>query len=196
MQTPEHLILAMAKSGDVDAFNRLVVLHQDAVYGFSLSLTRQHALADDVTQDTFISAFRSIAKMRGSNVRSWLLKIARNKAYDYFRQQNRRRESSVDDDDSAFRERLPSDDPSPADVAMNSELRDALEHCVGALGLEHREVIVLIDVQGRSYEDASEVCAVNIGTVKSRLNRARRRVRDCLRSIPGLLPQRLAGEDS
>ncbi len=196
MQTPEHLILAMAKSGDVDAFNRLVVLHQDAVYGFSLSLTRQHALADDVTQDTFISAFRSIAKMRGSNVRAWLLRIARNKAYDYFRRQSRRRESSVDEEGSAFRERLPSDNPSPADVAMNSELRDALEHCVGALGLEHREVIVLIDVQGRSYEDASEVCGVNIGTVKSRLNRARRRVRDCLRSIPGLLPQRLAGNES
>ena len=84
MQTPEHLILAMAKTGDADAFNRLVAIHQDAVYGFSLSLTRQHALADDVTQDTFISAFRSIAKMRGSNVRSWLLKIARNKAYDHF----------------------------------------------------------------------------------------------------------------
>ena len=196
MQTPEHLILAMAKAGDVDAFNRLVALHQDAVYGFSLSLTRQHALADDVTQETFISAFRSIAKMRGSNFRAWLLRIARNKAYDHFRRQNRRQESSVDDEDSAFRERLTSDNPSPADVAINSELRDALEHCVGALSHEHTEVIVLIDVQGQSYDDASAVIGVGIGTIKSRLNRARRRVRDCLRSIPGLLSEQLAGAEA
>ncbi len=196
MQTPEHLILAMAKTGDVDAFNRLVALHQDAVYGFSLSLTRQPALADDVTQETFISAFGSIGKMRGSNVRAWLLRIARNKAYDHFRRQSRRQESSVDDEASAFRERLRSDNPSPADVAINSELRDALEHCVGALSHEHREVIVLIDVQGQSYDDASSVAGVSIGTIKSRLNRARRRVRDCLRSIPGLLSEQLAGAEA
>ena len=196
MQSDEHLILAMARGGDVDAFNRLVSIHQDAVYGFSISLTRQHAVADDVTQETFISAFRSISKMRGDNVRAWLLRIARNKAYDYFRRQKRSRESSVDEEDAVYKERLASDNPSPADVAMNSELRDALEHCVGALSHEHREVIVLIDVQGQSYDDASEVCGVNIGTVKSRLNRARRRVRDCLRSIPGLLPIGLAGQGS
>ena len=196
MQSDEHLILAMARGGDVDAFNRLVSIHQDAVYGFTISLTRQHAVADDVTQETFISAFRSISRMRGDNVRAWLLRIARNKAYDYFRRQKRRRESSVDEDTAVFRERLASDNPSPADVAMNSELRDALEHCVGTLSDEHREVIVLVDVQGQSYDNASEVCGVNIGTVKSRLNRARRRVRDCLRSIPGLLPIGLAGQGS
>ena len=196
MQSDEHLILAMARGGDVDAFNRLVSIHQDAVYGFSISLTRQHTVADDVTQETFISAFRSISRMRGDNVRAWLLRIARNKAYDYFRRQKRRRESSVDENAAVFRERLASDNPSPADVAMNSELRDALEHCVGTLSDEHREIIVLVDVQGQSYDDASEVCGVNIGTVKSRLNRARRRVRDCLRSIPGLLPIGLAGQGS
>ena len=87
MQSDEHLLLAMARGGDVDAFNRLVAIHQDAVYGFSISLTLQHSLADDVTQETFISAFRSISKMRGDNVRGWLLRIARNKAYDHFRRQ-------------------------------------------------------------------------------------------------------------
>ena len=192
MQSDENVILAMARGGDVDAFNRLVMLHQDAVYGFSLSLTRQPSIADDVTQETFISAFRNISKMRGDNVRAWLLRIARNKAYDYFRRQNRRRESSVDEETAVFRDKLVSDNPSPADVAMNSELREALEHCVRALSYEHREVIVLIDVQGSSYDDAAVICGVNIGTIKSRLNRARRRVRDCLRSIPGLLPNGLA----
>ena len=196
MQTPEHLVLAMAKNGDVDAFNRLVAMHQDSVYGFSLSLTRHQAIADDVTQETFISAFRSIPKMRGSNVKAWLLRIARNKAYDHFRRQNRRRELSVDDEDSTFRERLPSDNPSPMDMAINSELREALEHCVGALSHAHRELIVLIDVQDQSYDDAAEVCGANIGTVKSRLNRARHQVRDCLRSFPELLSDRLAARVS
>lgn len=194
MQVDENLLLTMAMGGDVDAFNRLVAIHQNAVYGFAMSLTRQHALADDVTQETFISAFRSISKMRGGNFRAWLLRIARNKAYDHFRRQNRRRESSVDEEDAPFLATLTDDNPSPHAVAVNSELRDALEHCVGGLSEEHREVIVLIDVQGESYDDASAVCGVNIGTVKSRLNRARRRVRDCLRGFPGLLPSGMAGQ--
>ena len=194
MQVDENLLLTMAMGGDVDAFNRLVAIHQNAVYGFAMSLTRQHALADDVTQETFISAFRSISKMRGGNFRAWLLRIARNKAYDHFRRQNRRRESSVDEENSPFLATLTDDNPSPHSVAVNSELREALEHCVGGLSDEHREVIVLIDVQGESYDDASAVCGVNIGTVKSRLNRARRRVRDCLRGFPGLLPSGMAGQ--
>ncbi len=194
MQVDENLLLTMAMGGDVDAFNRLVAIHQNAVYGFAMSLTRQHALADDVTQETFISAFRSISKMRGGNFRAWLLRIARNKAYDHFRRQNRRRESSVDEENAPFLATLTDDNPSPHAVAVNSELREALEHCVGGLSDEHREVIVLIDVQGQSYDDASAVCGVNIGTVKSRLNRARRRVRDCLRGFPGLLPSGMAGQ--
>ncbi len=194
MQVDENLLLTMAMGGDVDAFNRLVAIHQNAVYGFAMSLTRQHALADDVTQETFISAFRSISKMRGGNFRAWLLRIARNKAYDHFRRQNRRRESSVDEEDTPFLATLTDDNPSPHAVAVNSELREALEHCVGGLSDEHREVIVLIDVQGQSYDDASAVCGVNIGTVKSRLNRARRRVRDCLKGFPGLLPSGMAGQ--
>ena len=196
MNIDENLLLTLAKGGDVDAFNRLVALHQNAVYGFAMSLTRQHTLADDVTQDTFISAFRSISKMRGDNVRAWLLRIARNKAYDHFRRQNRRRESSVDEETATFLATLTDKNPSPHAIAVNSELRDALQHCVGALNHEHREVIVLIDVQGRSYDDTAMICGVNIGTIKSRLNRARRRVRDCLRSIPGLLPNGLAGQQA
>ena len=194
MQVDENLLLTMAMGGDVDAFNRLVAIHQNAVYGFAMSLTRQHALADDVTQETFISAFRSISKMRGGNFRAWLLRIARNKAYDHFRRQNRRRESSVDEEDGLFLATVTDDNPSPPAVAVNSELREALEHCVGGLSDEHREVIVLIDVQGQSYDEASTVCGVNIGTMKSRLNRARRRVRDCLRGFPGLLPSGMAGQ--
>ncbi len=193
MNSDERALLGLAKNKDVNAFNRLVALHQDAVYGFSLSLTRQSALADDVTQETFISAFRSISRMRGSNFRGWLLRIARNKAYDHFRRVNRRNETSVDQDAATFRDRLSSDARSPHDEAVNSELRDALDHCIGALNHEHREVVVLIDVQGLRYEDTASICGVNVGTVKSRLNRARRRVRDCLRGFPGLLSDRLSG---
>ena len=196
MQLDENLLLAMARNGDVDAFNRLVARHQDTVYGFTVSLTRQPAIADDVTQETFIAAFRSIGKMRGDNLRAWLLRIARNKAYDYFRRQNRRREESVDEETAGFREKLVSDSPSPADVAMNAELRDAIEHCIGALSNEHREVIVLIDVQGSAYDDAAAICDISVGTVKSRLNRARRRVRDCLSQFPELLAGRVSLQPS
>lgn len=196
MTEDEHALLALAKDGDADAFNRLVSAHQDAVYGFVLRLVRLDSVADDVTQEAFISAFRSIRSMRGANFRAWVMTVARNKAYDYFRKSGRRREISVDNDEQNFASRLVSKLPGPEGEALGAELRMAIERCIGRLGNDQKVAVLLIDVHGHSYEDASDIAGVSIGTVKSRLSRARRRVRDCLRQTPELLPMSMRGGDS
>ncbi len=192
----ELQLLEHAKSGDLDAFNRLVANHQNAVYGFVIRLVRQQSLADDIAQETFISAFQSIKNMRGRNFRAWILTIARNKAYDHFRQSHRRRETSVDDENSQFENRLQSQEPDPEQQTLGSELKRAIERCIGRLANNQRIVVLLVDVHGHSYDEASAISGVSIGTIKSRLSRARRRVRECLRQNPELLPVSMRGQQT
>ena len=190
----EFQLIEWAKSSDLDAFNRLVAIHQNGVYGFVLRLVRQASIADDVTQETFIAAFRSIRNMRGRNFRSWVLTIARNKSYDHFRRADRRRETSVDDEESDFENRLPSHEPNPEERALGAELKRAIERCMGRLANDQRLAVLLVDVQGHSYDEASAISGVSIGTIKSRLSRARRRIRDCLQQTPELLPLSMRGQ--
>ena len=194
MDSEDAKLVALAKGGDVDAFNRLVLAHQDAVYGFAFRMLGNGTDADDATQDAFVSAFEHIASLRGTAFRAWLMRITRNKCYDILRRGARRRELSTDDDDSQFAETVPSGEASPADHAISNEMRNAIQRCIGRLGEDQRAVVVLVDVMHYSYEEVAASVGTNIGTVKSRLSRGRRRVRDCLRSIPGLLPDRLMGD--
>ena len=190
----ESVLLAMAKDGDVDAFNRLVLTHQDSVYGFSYRMLGNSADADDATQETFISAWQHIGALRGTAFKSWVMRIARNKCYDVMRKGARRREVTVDDDESHLADTLPSGDASPSDQVLSAEMREAIQRCVRRLGQDQRAVVVLVDVMHYSYDQAADAVGASIGTVKSRLNRGRGRVRDCLRGVPGLLPRLLAGE--
>ena len=195
MDLDEATLVALAKGGDVDAFNRLVLAHQDSVYGFAYRMLGNGADADDATQEAFVAAFEHIASLRGTAFRAWVMRIARNKCYDILRRGARRREVSTDDDESQFAETLPSGDASPSDQVLSKEMRDAIQHCIGSLGDDQRAVVVLVDVMRYSYDQAAETVGTSIGTVKSRLSRGRRRVRDCLRSVPGLLPDSFVEDD-
>ena len=195
IDSDEATLVALAKGGDVDAFNRLVLTHQDSVYGFAYRMLGNGADADDATQDAFVSAFEHIASLRGTAFRAWVMRIARNKCYDILRRGKRRREVSTDQEDSQLAETLPSGEASASEQAMSSEMRAAIERCIGRLGDDQRAVVVLVDVMHYSYEQVAETVGTSIGTVKSRLSRGRRRVRDCLRSVPGLLPASLMGDE-
>jgi RNA polymerase sigma-70 factor (ECF subfamily) len=120
--------------------------------------------------------------------RAWLLRIARNAALDHFRKTKRRDESSLDADIVKFSDTLGSSNPGPEAIAENSELAQALAGCLGCLNDDQRLAIVMIDIEGYQYEDAAQSMGVSIGTVKSRLNRARARMRDCLQTHPEHLP--------
>lgn len=191
----EQRLVGLAKSGDIDAFNRLVAAHQDVVFGFTYRMLGRRADAEDATQEAFIAAWKHVRMMRGNAFRAWIIRIARNKCYDIIRRGARRPTVSVDDEDANLTETLVSEEPSPEDRALTSEMREAIQRCIGGLSADHRTVVVLVDVMHYTYEQTAETVGVKVGSVKSRLNRARRRLRECLRGLPGLLPSSMAGAD-
>ena len=184
----DRTLIDLSRGGDLDAFNVLVTRYQNAVYGVALKMVRNPATAEDLAQDTFISAFRNIARFRGGNFRAWLLRIARNATYDHLRRMKRRPETSIEENIVAFSDTFRASDPEPEAWALTSELGRAITEGLGTLSDDHRMSIILVDMDGYRYEEAAEVMGVSVGTVKSRLNRARGRMRDFLKTRPELLP--------
>jgi RNA polymerase sigma-70 factor (ECF subfamily) len=178
-------LILRARSGDLDAFNQLVERHQRAVYAVCLRYLRDADAAEDVTQDTFIRAWRALDTFRsdaGVGLRAWLLTIAANRARDVLRSQARRPADSLDDrlddDEQSWEPTAP--DESPLDFAARGDLSSALERALGQIGPDQRLAIILGDIQGHSYEDIAAMTGVAIGTVKSRINRGRARLREIL----------------
>lgn len=184
-------LVRRAQAGDLDAFNRLVLLHQDQAYSLALRFMGHRQAAEDATQESFVRAFRALGAFRGERFRAWLLSIVANACRDELRRQRRRPSQSLDaargDDDRPALD--PADPgPSPEGIALNSELRAALERALLQIPEEWRLVVVLSDVHGLSYEEVAEVAGLPLGTVKSRLSRARGRLRDILAATGELAP--------
>ena len=189
MTTPvEETLIAQSRAGDLESFNALVEMYQDQVYGVALRMVRDAALAEDLAQDAFISAFRNLNQYRGGSFKSWLMRIVRNATLDSLRRTQRRPTDSLDENMVAFESQLVSDEPTPEDVAENAELGDHIKEVMADLHPDQKMALVLIDVEGYSYEDAAQAMSVGIGTVKSRLSRARARMREALMADPELLP--------
>ncbi len=193
----EESLVRAAKRGDLDAFNRLVIEYQSRAYNLAYRFMSDPASAADVTQDAFISAFRGLRKFRGGSFRSWLLRIVVNGCYDELRRRKRRPASSLDeftdDGDRLLVEAGTSfshESQKPEQEVERSELRAAIEQCFDELPPEFKAVAVLVDVQGFDYKEAARVISKPVGTVKSRLARARARLRECLNRRGELLPSR------
>ena len=116
------------------------------------------------------------------------MRIVRNATLDSLRRTQRRPTDSLDENMVAFESQLVSDEPSPADVAENAELGDHIKDVMAELHPDQKMALVLIDIEGYSYEDAAQAMSVGVGTVKSRLSRARARMRETLMADPELLP--------
>ncbi|TFH37062.1 MAG: sigma-70 family RNA polymerase sigma factor [Anaerolineales bacterium] len=183
----EQALIRAAQRGDLDAFNRLILEYQTLAYNLALRVLGDDAGAADATQDAFLLAYRGLRRFRGGSFRSWLLRIVTNACFDEIRRRKRRPAASLDELE-ADGEFIASDAGSwgqaPADLpeeeAMRAELRRAIEACLGHLPDDFRVVAVLVDIQGHDYQAASEVIGKPVGTVKSRLARARERMRHCL----------------
>src|SRR5688572_6749453 len=150
----------------------------------------QRASAEDATQEAFLRAYRSIRTFRGDRFRAWLLSIVANACRDELRRQRRRPALSLDAPRGGDIPALDPPDPglTPEDGAMNAELRAALERALLQLPEDWRLVVVLSDVHGLSYQEVAQVAALPVGTVKSRLSRARGRLRDILMATGELVP--------
>jgi RNA polymerase sigma-70 factor (ECF subfamily) len=199
----EAYLIDAAQRGDLDSFNSLVLAYQDYVYNHAYRIMGDEAAASDAVQEAFVSAYRNIRAFRGGSFRAWLFRIVTNACYDELRQRKRRPTTSLEPlDDSGEEIESPQwmADPSegPEDAMMRAQLASAIQHCLEDLPLEYRTVAVLVDVQGMDYDEAAQVIRKPLGTVKSRLSRARLRLRDCLQGFGELLPAifRLEGEGS
>lgn len=182
-----------AQHGDLDAFNRLVLAYQDMLYNQAYRMMSDPALAEDATQDAFISAYRNLHSYRGGSFKAWLLRIVTNTCYDELRRRKRRPTTPlepVDEDEEEIESPQWLADPgeSPEEATERGELGRALQHCLEDLPDDFRAVVVLVDVQGLDYDEAAQSVGKPLGTVKSRLARARLRLRDCLQGFWELLP--------
>lgn len=182
----EERLVAEAQRGSIDAFNRLVRLYERQVYNVALRVVGRTEIAEDVTQDTFLLAYRSLHQFRGGLFRAWLLRIATNRCYDELRRRQRRPADSFEE--LAFEPRPQWSSltarEEPQERAERLELRRVLEAALQRLPDDQRVVVVLSDVQGYSYDDIAAATGISLGTVKSRLSRGRGRLRELLRESP------------
>ena len=190
MDAEDSELVVRSKDGDLQAFNFIVQRYQSQVLNLSARIIGDRGRAEDVTQETFISAYQAIGRFRGGSLPAWLMRIAANASRDSLRGSRRRPEESLDESLESQSFQPVSAEPSPEEHAERSELNKELQKAILALSDNQRAVLVLIDVQGFSYEETTEFVGASIGTVKSRLNRARRRVRDILMERRELLPDR------
>jgi RNA polymerase sigma-70 factor, ECF subfamily len=155
---PDPRTLSRARGGDMSAFEDLVREYQADVWRFAYHFTRDRQMAEDVTQEAFLRAFRFLGTFRGdSKFTSWLFRIARNCAMDAVRRR------------TGQRTREQSAPLGPPDPEARAELHSAL----ASVSPEHREPFLLIEVFGLSYQEAADVLHLRVGTVKSRMHRAR-----------------------
>jgi RNA polymerase sigma-70 factor, ECF subfamily len=159
VQDPDPRTIARAREGDLDAFEDLVRRYQADLWRFAYHFTRDRALAEDVTQEAFLRAFRFLKGFRGdSKFTSWLFRIARNCAMDAIKARRAHYEK----------------EPAAPLASTDPQARVELQAALSAVGEEHREPFLLIEVFGLSYQEAADVLGVRVGTVKSRMHRARK----------------------
>lgn len=186
----EETLIARAQKGNIGAYNRLVLHYQDMVYNVAYRIMKDPASADDATQEAFISAYKAIRQFRGGNFKSWLLRIVTNSCYDELRRRKRRPQSSLDEiteeiESPSF---MADNSDTPEEMRQRVELVDAVKRCLDELPDEQRVAAVLCDVEGHEYQEIAEIMSISLGTVKSRISRARSKLRECLQGFGELLP--------
>ncbi len=189
----EPALIREASRGDLDSFNRLVLEYQEMVYNQAYRLLGDPDGAADAAQETFISAYHHLRSFRGGSFKAWLLRIAANTCYDELRRQKRRPTQPlepVDEDEEEIESPSWLADPaaSPEAQVEQQEVSQAIQDCLEGLPPEFRLAVVLVDLQGLDYAEASQAMGKPLGTVKSRLARARLRLQDCLHGFWELLP--------
>ncbi|HEX7896260.1 MAG TPA: sigma-70 family RNA polymerase sigma factor [Planctomycetota bacterium] len=182
---PDRELVARCQLGEADAFNELVNRHQDRVYAAVTRFCGNGEDAADVVQRAFINAYRKISEFKGDAAFStWIYRIAFNQAIS-FRRENRRPSISLHakDEDGLIAE--PVDDRAPGESMETEETRKKVQQALERLEEEDRQIIILKDLQGHSYDEIAAILEVPKGTVRSRLHRARMELKEKLKPILG-----------
>lgn len=185
-------LIEQAQAGDLQAFNQLVYHYQSITYNVANRILNDPDAAADATQDAFLSAYRALDSFRGGSFKAWILRIVTNACYDQLRRKKRRPTSSLDallvgpGAHEAFVDHV----ENPESHAMRKDLGRIIQVALQSLPEDQRTTVVLADIEGLRYKEIAEIMGVELGTVKSRLSRARARLRDVLREEEELLPRR------
>ena len=188
-QVDDSQLVTRSQRGELEAFNLIVQRYQVQVFNVAARLVGNMATAEDVTQETFIAAYRAIGRFRGGSLRAWLLRIAHNTSLDALRASRRRPAQSLDEAMANPGFQPQSRSISPEEAVISGGLGAEIQRAILSLPPDQRATLILVDVQGLSYEEAAQATDASPGTVKSRLSRARARVRDYLRERRELLPE-------
>lgn len=187
----ESELIRRCQQGEVACFNRLIENYQTCVYNLALRMLANVQVAEDATQDTFVSAWRGIRGFRGGNFRAWLLQIAANACRDQLRRLKRYPAVSLDASLVILGEPASPTEHSPEDVAERRMFGEEIQKGLATLLPDQRLAVVLSDIQGLSYEEIANVMGVPVGTVRSRISRGRQHLRDYLLQQGELFSQRL-----
>jgi RNA polymerase sigma-70 factor (ECF subfamily) len=186
-QSDEAQLIDAARAGEVDAFNRLVVIYQDFAYHLAYRLLGDEAAAADAVQEAFIAAYRRLPMFRAGIFKSWLYRIVINKCYDALRAVRRRPAVSLDEltdeHDDGLHGWLSAPEAGPENTLQRRELTDLLQRHIARLPFDQRTVLVLSDVHGLTHAEIAEITRLKSGTIKSRLSRGRARLRNSLEPV-------------
>jgi RNA polymerase sigma-70 factor (ECF subfamily) len=182
----EGALVNLAINGNLDAFNQLVLNNQDLAYNHALAMLGDPAAAEDATQESFIKAFQGLDRFRGGSFRGWLLKIVTNAAYDVMRRSRRHPNQPLfptDEDGEEIESAAWLVDPNASvqSTVEQNELSKDIYKVLDELPDVYRSVLTLIDIHDLDYTEAAQALSVPIGTVKSRLARARLQMKEKLR---------------
>jgi len=189
--TMDEFLVDRMRQGDEKAFEQVVHLYWDRIYSRVLQLLKNPQDAEEVTQDAFMRAHRGLGNFRGDAAFStWLFQIATNLAHNrYWYWWRRKRDSSLSldqtigqDSDTTLVDVLPSDNEGPGDEALTNELARKVEECLPKLSKKHRDILALRIKDNMSYEEIAQRLEIRVGTVKSRIARARESLREKLGS--------------
>lgn len=177
--TDDRLLLQRAQEGDRQAFEALVGLHSRGVYNLALGYTGRHHDAEEITQTVFVKVWKALPQFRGGSAFStWLYRMTLNACTDHYRREKKRQgDLSLDDPDLAP---IRDTSPSPEEIVLRREEQAILRKALAELAEPHRVILILREMDGLDYKEIAQVLEIEVGTVKSRLARARRALRDKL----------------
>jgi RNA polymerase sigma-70 factor (ECF subfamily) len=177
-------LLQKAKAGDDEAFTLLVKAYQNKVYSLAYYVTKNHHDAEDVAQEVFIKLWRALPTYHGDAPDAWIMKIAKNTCLDFVKQKKRVEPLEYEINGESVERPIPDTDAqsNPPEAVMQKERRQEVQNALLKLSDEHREILTLRYMNGLSYEQLQEVLGVGMGTVKSRLARAKKSLQNILKS--------------
>lgn len=186
-------LIQSAQLGNLEAFNQLILQHQDRAYSTAVYMLNSEDCAADALQNALIQAFHNISHFRGGSFRAWLLRILKNVCYDELRRQKRHTNLPLEplmDDDEEFESPswLIDHSQNPSGQVEGADLSLAIQSSLQTLAPEYRLALILVDIDGMDYGEAAAAMGVPMGTVKSRLARARVSMRGKLQRYADLLP--------